>query len=318
MNATRSKSVGKFLEKYSLYLLLIGMLVIMSIIKPQNFPTLANLTNVVRQMTTIGIISLGMTMVIVAAGTDLSVGYSTALCTVVVAHLMMKGLGGTPLSPALAILLTILTGAFFGMINGLLVAYGKVPPFIGTLAVMWVCRGLALIISKGQPITGFGPAFKVIGSGNTPIFILIGCAVIAYIVLHRTRFGLQVFAVGGNKNAAMVSGINVRLVEASTYVICGMFTAIGAIVLTSRQQAGHPTTGMGYEMDAITCAIIGGASFAGGVGSIVGTILGMLILGVISNAMTMLLIDAYLQMVIKGILIASAVLIDVRKNRKRA
>ena len=136
-------------------------------------------------------------------------------------------------------------------------------------------------------------------------------------MLHKTKFGTHVFAIGGNRNAALVSGINVKRVEMACYVLAGVFTAIGSIVLTSRQQAGHPTTGTGYEMDAITCAIIGGASFSGGVGSISGTIVGVLILGVISNAMTMLQIDPYLQMTVKGILIAAAVLADVRKNRKK-
>lgn len=308
-------AVKRFMAKYSLYLLLLLMVVIMSIIKPNNFPTFNNLTNVVRQMTPVGIISLGMTFVIVTAGTDLSAGMLTALSSVLVAYFMLHGLV-VPVPWVFAIALTLAAGALAGTANGLLIAYGGVPPFIGTLAVMWVAKGLALLISKGKPITGFGAAFKIIGSGNVPIMIFIVLAVIAHVMLHKTKFGLQVFAIGGNENSAMVSGVPVKLVKMLSYTLAGVFTAGGAIVLTARQQAGHPTTGTGYEMDAITAVIIGGASFSGGIGSISGTVVGVLILGVISNAMTMLQIDPYLQMVVKGALIAAAVLADVRKNRK--
>lgn len=323
MNREKTDALKRFAGKYSLYLLLLLMIIVMSIVKPNNFPTWNNLNNVLRQMTPVGIIALGMTFVIVTAGTDLSSGMMTALCSVLVAYFMMKGLFGVTLHPVLAVIFTLLAGAVGGGVNGALIAYGGVPPFIGTLAVMWVAKGLALLISGGQPITGFEKGFNFIGGGtflyviSMPIFIFIICCIISYIVLHKTKFGLHVFAIGGNKNAALVSGINVKKVEMACYVLAGVFTAIGSIVLTSRQQAGHPTTGTGYEMDAITCAIIGGASFSGGVGSISGTIVGVLILGVISNAMTMLQIDPYLQMTVKGVLIAAAVLADVRKNRKR-
>lgn len=323
MNREKTDVLKRFAGKYSLYLLLLLMIIVMSIVKPNNFPTWNNLNNVLRQMTPVGIIALGMTFVIVTAGTDLSSGMMTALCSVLVAYFMMKGLFGVTLHPVLAVIFTLLAGAVGGGVNGALIAYGGVPPFIGTLAVMWVAKGLALLISGGQPITGFEKGFNFIGGGtflyviSMPIFIFIICCIISYIVLHKTKFGLHVFAIGGNKNAALVSGINVKKVEMACYVLAGVFTAIGSIVLTSRQQAGHPTTGTGYEMDAITCAIIGGASFSGGVGSVSGTIVGVLILGVISNAMTMLQIDPYLQMTVKGVLIAAAVLADVRKNRKR-
>ena len=323
MSKERNETIKRFMGKYSLYLLLLLMIVIMSIVKPNNFPTWNNLSNVLRQMTPVGIISLGMTFVIVTAGTDLSSGMMTALCSVLVAHFMIIGLFGIPLHPVIAVILTLAAGAAGGGLNGFLISYGGVPPFIGALAIMWVAKGLALLISGGQPITGFSKGFNFIGGGtfmhviSMPILIFIICCVISYIVLHKTMFGVHVFAIGGNKNAALVSGIHVKRVEMTCYIIAGVFTAIGAIVLTSRQQAGHPTTGTGYEMDAITCAIIGGASFSGGVGSISGTIVGVLILGVISNAMTMLQIDPYVQMTVKGILIAAAVLADVRKNRKK-
>lgn len=323
MNKEKTDVLKKYISKYSLYLLLLLMVVIMTIIRPNNFPTWNNLNNILRQMTPVGIISLGMTFVIVSGGTDLSSGMMTALCSILVAYFMKIGLAGVALHPALAIALTLLAGAVGGGLNGILIAYGGVPPFIGTLAIMWVAKDLALLISGGQPITGFSEGFNFIGGGeflyiiSMPIFIFIVCCVLSYIVLHKTKFGTHVFAIGGNRNAALVSGINVKRVEMVCYVLAGVFTAIGSIVLTSRQQAGHPTTGTGYEMDAITCAIIGGASFSGGVGSISGTIVGVLILGVISNAMTMLQIDPYLQMTVKGILIAAAVLADVRKNRKK-
>lgn len=314
----------RLLNKYSLYLLLLAMIIIMSIIKPNNFPTVNNISNVLRQMATVGIIALGMTFVIVTGGTDLSAGMLTALCSVTVSYLMIEGLFGYKFSPLVAILLAIFAGACAGAINGVLISYGHVPPFIGTLAVMWAAKGLALLISKGQPITGFNDTFNFIGGGSVlngilsaPIMIFAACCVIAFILLHKTRFGLQVFAIGGNENAALVSGIRVKKIKMLTYILAGMFTSIGAIVLTSRQQAGNPTTGNGYEMDAITCAIIGGASLSGGIGSIGGTIVGVMILGIISNAMTMLQIDPYWQMVAKGVLIGSAVLFDEMKNHRK-
>lgn len=324
MNKEQSNAIKGFVAKYSLYLLLLVMIIAMSIIKPNNFPTWNNLSNVLRQMAPVGIISLGMTLVIITGGTDLSAGMMTALSSVLVSYFMVKGLFAYTFSPAAAIVLTLLCGAIAGGINGTLISYGGVPPFIGTLAVMWVAKGIALLISSGQPITGFSKQFSYIGGGSLlngiisiPILIFIVCGIIAFVLLHKTRFGLHVFAIGGNRNAALVSGINVKRVEMASYILAGLFTSIGAIVLTARQQAGNPTTGTGYEMDAITCAIIGGASLSGGVGSIQGTIIGVMILGVISNAMTMLQIAPYSQLVVKGVLIAVAVLADVRKNRKK-
>ena len=274
-------------------------------------------------MTPVGIISLGMTFVIVSGGTDLSSGMMTALCSILVAYFMKIGLAGVALHPALAIALTLLAGAVGGGLNGILIAYGGVPPFIGTLAIMWVAKGLALLISGGQPITGFSEGFNFIGGGeflyiiSMPIFIFIVCCVLSYIVLHKTKFGTHVFAIGGNRNAALVSGINVKRVEMACYVLAGVFTAIGSIVLTSRQQAGHPTTGTGYEMDAIAACVVGGISFNGGIGKIGGAAIGVVIFTSLTYCLTFLGIDTNLQFVFKGFIILAAVSLDSIKYLKK-
>jgi ribose/xylose/arabinose/galactoside ABC-type transport system permease subunit len=319
-----NRLLPRFLSKYAIYLVLVIMIVVMSIIKPENFPTWANFRNILRQMTTIGIMALGVTFVIITGGTDLSGGSLVALCSVVCAKLVCLNQNreyGIPL--AAAILITILIGSLGGFVNGVLAAYGKVPPFIGTLGMMWVARGIANLLSDSRPISGFNDAFNFIGGGLVawgiipmPVIVFFLCSVVAYVLLHWTKFGTYVYAVGSNEVAAHVSGTNVKRVKMFTYIIAGAFAAIAAIIITSRQQSGQPGMGSGYEMEAITCAIIGGASFSGGIGTIPGTVVGSLIMGVIANSMTMLQINPNWQMVIKGAIVALAVLFDTHKQRK--
>jgi ribose/xylose/arabinose/galactoside ABC-type transport system permease subunit len=219
------------------------------------------------------------------------------------------------------ILITLLAGVVVGIINGVVIGYGNVPPFIATLGMLSIARGIAMLLSDGRPIGNFTKTFNFIGGGSifeqipTPIIVFILCGVIGYIILHRTRFGTYVYAIGGNANAALVSGINVKLVTTSVYVLAGAFNAIAAIIITSRQQSGQPGVGVAYEMDAITCAVIGGASLAGGVGNILGTLIGAVIVGVLTNGMTMMQVDPNWQLVVKGTIIVAAVLIDMRKHR---
>lgn len=291
----------------------------MSILKPNNFPKLNNFTNILRQQTPIGIMALGVTFCIITAGTDLSGGSILAMCSIIAAHLAHPNAAGTgsqfPL--VITILLTMLAGGAAGMVNGLVVAVGKVPPFIATLGMMSIARGAAMLMSDGRPIGNFHEGFKFLGRGMMPIIIFVICTVIAYILLHRTKFGTYVYAIGGNENAALVSGINVKLITTSVYVLAGMFYAIAAVVLTARQEAGAPGSGVSYDMEAITCAIIGGASFSGGIGTIAGTFVGALIMGVLANGMTMLQVNPNWQMVVKGAVIILAVLFDMLKNRSK-
>jgi ribose/xylose/arabinose/galactoside ABC-type transport system permease subunit len=319
----KNKQIKLLVNKYGIFFILLGMIVIMSILKPQNFPTWPNAKNVLRQMTTVGIMAIGVTFPIITGGTDISGGSVLAMCSVIAAHFAHPGVDGVsgqyPL--IVPILITLLAGVVVGIINGVVIGYGNVPPFIATLGMLSIARGIAMLLSDGRPIGNFTKTFNFIGGGSifeqipTPIIVFILCGVIGYIILHRTRFGTYVYAIGGNANAALVSGINVKLVTTSVYVLAGAFNAIAAIIITSRQQSGQPGVGVAYEMDAITCAVIGGASLAGGVGNILGTLIGAVIVGVLTNGMTMMQVDPNWQLVVKGTIIVAAVLIDMRKHR---
>jgi ribose/xylose/arabinose/galactoside ABC-type transport system permease subunit len=231
-----------------------------------------------------------------------------------------SGPGAYPL--LLTILIGVAAGAACGTINGLAIAFGNVPPFIATLGMMSAARAIALIVSDGKPIYGFTDAFNFIGGGillglPMPIWILALMFLIGFVILHKTKFGVYIYAIGSNENAAKVSGVKVRSKKMLVYTLAGAFAGVAAVVLTSRILAGQPAVGSGYEMDAITGAIIGGASFSGGIGTMAGTIVGALIMGVLTNGMTMLQIDPSLQMLVKGIVIVGAVLLDERKHRHR-
>lgn len=330
-NASAEKKpfdIRGFVSKYTIYLILLALIIIMSILQPKTFPTWNNAMNIVKQMTTIGIMALGVTFCIITAGTDLSGSTVIALCSVVsatVAHAAAQGAGDSKTMLVFAIIAPILTGGAIGFCNGILISVGHVPPFIGTLGMMSVAKGLALIISTGKPITGFTPAYDFLGRGElfgklkmpTLLIIYLICFIIAYVLLHKTRYGTYVYAIGGNPNAAMVSGVNVRKITTIVYTFAGMFTGVAAVAITSRGSSGQPGLGQGFDMDAITCAIIGGASFNGGIGSIPGTLVGTFIMGVISNAMTMQKVAPELQYVVKGLVIIGAVLLDEVKNRKK-
>lgn len=320
----KKEQLSGFINKYAIILILLGMIIIMSILKPQNFPTWQNARNILRQMTTVGIIAIGVTFPIITGGIDISGGSVVAMCSVVIAHFAHPGADGVsgqyPL--IVPILITLVTGAVVGAINGVITGYGKVPPFITTLGMMSIARGTAMLLSDGRPIGNFTDTFNSIGGGSifgqipTPILIFIACGIIGFIILHRTKFGTYVYAIGGNVNAAMVSGINVKKITTFVYVLCGIFNAIAAIVITSRQESGQPGVGIGYEMEAITCAVIGGASLAGGIGKITGTLIGAVIVGILTNSMTMMQVDPNWQLVVKGTIIVVAVLIDMRKKQK--
>lgn len=325
MKTINKEKASQFFNKYAIYIILLAMIIVMTILKPDHFPKFNNFTNIMRQMTPIGIMALGVTFCIITAGTDLSGGSVLAMCSIVAAHLAhpaTNGNGGQfPL--IVTILVPILAGGVAGLVNGLIIAYGNVPPFIGTLGMMSVARGIALLLSDGRPIGNFTSTFKFLGGGMLfgvipmPVIIFVLFAVISYILLHMSKFGTYVYAIGGNENAALVSGISVNLIKLCVYSFAGMSYGLAAVVLTARQESGIPTTGVAWDMEAITCAIIGGSSFSGGIGTIPGTFVGALIMGVLANGMTMLQVNPNWQMVVKGSVIILAVLFDMRKNRRK-
>ncbi|MBT9282754.1 MAG: ribose ABC transporter permease [Hydrogenibacillus schlegelii] len=278
-----------------------------------HFLTVNNILNVLRQVSINALIALGMTFVILTGGIDLSVGSMLALSGALAAGMIH---GGVP--AALAVALALFAGAAMGAANGVLVARGRLAPFIVTLATMTVYRGLTLVYTDGRPITGLGDAFGVIGRGylfDIPLPVLwlgLGFAG-SYLLLNSTVFGRHVYAVGGNEEAALHSGVATDRIKIWVYTISGLAAAAGGIILTSRLNSAQPTAGMGYELDAIAAVVLGGTSLSGGRGTLGGTLVGALIIGVLNNGLNLLNVSSFYQQVVKGAVILLAVLLDRSK-----
>lgn len=317
MKDSRRKQVFlQIINEYSALLILIILLIVMVILRGTTFLSARNLLNIARQEAVIGIIALGVMFPIVSGGTDLSAGSVVALCGVCVA---MAARAQLPIP--VVFLVGIGIGALTGIINGYFIAYGKVPAFIATLGMMSMARGVALLLTNSKNVVGFSDAFNLIGKGSwlgipIAVWILFLMTFIIYCVLERTPYGTSVYAIGGNAAAAEVSGINVRFNTAICYTIAGICTGIASVILTSRTLSGNPSVGVSYEMDGITCVILGGASFAGGTGKVINAFFGAMILGVLVNGMTMLQIDSNMQSVVKGAVIVIAVFIDARRHKR--
>lgn len=297
---------------------LVGLLVLclaMFIATP-DFLTPNNLLNVGIQVAVVAILAFGQTFVIVTAGIDLSVGSVAALSAMVAAFTGQSW--GMP--PMVALLFGLLTGLAAGMLSGAATAYGKLPPFIATLAMLSVARGLTLVVSNGIPIptpsvvTWLGGS---VGPIPMPVVVMLVMGAIGWFILNRLSIGRAMYAVGGNLEAARLSGIPVKRVLVTVYALSGVFAAVAGLVLSGRLASAQPQAATGYELDAIAAVVIGGASLAGGVGKISGTLIGALVLAVIRNGLNLLNVSAFWQQVIIGLVIAVAVGIDVLR-RKRA
>jgi ribose transport system permease protein len=290
------------------------VLVLFASLLSEHFLSVANITNILRQISIIGILSIGMTFVILLGGIDLSVGSVLALSGTIIMAAQVNY--DTPI--VLSIILGLLAGTLFGMINGLMITYGKITAFIATLAMMTITRSLALYYADAGSISGSDSAYAKIGNEYifnipVPVIIFAVIVIISYIVLEKTVFGRQLYAVGGNAQAARLSAVSVFRITIVSYMICGLTAAIGSIIETSRLNSiSTSSSGHMYELDAIAAVIIGGTSLAGGRGRIIGTLFGVLILGVLSNIMNLLNISPYLQGVVKGAIIVAAVLIQKR------
>ncbi len=310
---------GKFKEfcrEYSILLVLIVMMIAMTILKPGQFMTKSNMLNILRQISITGVIALGTAFPIIAKGIDVSGGSVVALSAVITGT--MVSVDGHNFAVGIGILIGLGVGLLCGVFSGIMTAYGNVPPFITTLAVQLGARGLAQIYTDGKPVTNFPDSFLVIGRGTIlgvpiPILIFVLMSVVTYIILHMTKFGSYTYAIGGNTTAAIVSGINVKLITTLIYGFAGVMSALGGIILAARSTSALPSYGSGYEMDAITCVVIGGVSMNGGIGKVQKMIIGVIIVGILSNGMTMLMIDANWQTVVKGMVILLAVLFDQRR-----
>ncbi len=279
---------------------------------------------IVLQVAIIGIIAVGVTQVIITTGIDLSSGSVIALTAVVAASLAQTSESLSPMFPSLVDMPAVLpigagigVGILCGIVNGVLITKTGIPPFIATLGMMVAARGLAQYYTQGNPISFLSDGFTSIGQGAMPVIIFLVVAVIFHIALKHTRYGKYVYAIGGNMVSAKVSGINVNKYLIIVYTIAGGLSGLAGVVLAARVSSGQSSMGLGYELDAIAAAVIGGSSLMGGVGRITGTLIGAVILGLIKSGFTFVGVDAYVQDIIKGMIIVAAVSIDMYRNRKK-
>lgn len=312
------KKVMKYMSELTTLIALIGLMMVITFINP-NFLTANNLLNLLLQVTANGFIAFGMTFVILTGGIDLSVGSILALSSALTAGLIAAGI-----PVPFAILLAVCMGGIFGMLNGLLVAYGKLAPFIVTLASMTIFRGATLVFTNGNPLTqGLGDSFlfQFLGQGYVvgipfPVILMFLVFIILYVVLHKTAFGKSVYALGGNEKAAYISGVKLSKVKIIIYTISGIMASVSGLIITSRLSSAQPTAGTSYEMDAIAAVVLGGTSLSGGKGRILGTLIGALIIGVLNNGLNIIGVSAFWQQVVKGVVILIAVLLDRFKMAK--
>ena len=318
-----NEKLAEQIRKYALVFIMILMCVVFAFASP-TFRKLGNVINIFRQSSINGILAVGMTLVIIIAGIDLSIGPLCAISGVVAA----LWLEAHPDSVAMAIILGILSAGLMSVWTALLVANLGVAPFIATLSTMSAAKGIVLVVADGVPHTIKNKIFTAIGNGYLwdytktnrisipiPVIVLVVVILLATFILYKTRFGRYIYAVGGNENAAIAAGINVKRVKFCTYVLNGLLCGVAGIVLASRITSGQPTAADGYEMDAITAVIVGGTSMTGGEGTIIGTLVGTLIVGIINNALNLFGVNADWQDVARGLVIFVAVMLDAAKHK---
>ena len=309
--------------RYAAPLFLVALIVVFAVLQP-NFLHPLNLMNVLRQVSISGLIAIGMTFVILTAGIDLSVGSLVALCGLVAAYVAKGGLesrfavgqaaeSGNPV--IFALLAAIAVGLAAGAVQGLAITRLRVPPFVVTLGGLTAWRGAALLLSGGGPISGFTPEYTWWGQGRiegvpVPVIIFLAAAVLAHVVLRHSRFGLHVYAVGGNTAASNLNGVNTRRVILLVYVIVGFTCGLASFLLSARLNSAEAVAGMGLELDVIAAVVIGGTSLFGGVGGVVGTVVGALLIGVLRNGLVLLNISPFIQQIVIGLILVAAVAFD--------
>jgi ribose transport system permease protein len=283
-----------------------------------HFLTVGNALNVMEQTAINAIVAVGMTYVIISGGIDLSVGSLVAFAGVTLAAALKAGW-----PTAVAMVVALAAGAAGGLINGAAISIGRLPPFIMTLGMMSVARGAALLFTDGRPISGFGPEFRAIATGRVvgvpaPIVLTLAIYAVAHFGLSRTRFGRYVYGIGGNEEATRLSGVAVRFHKTMVYVVSGLASAVAAVLLTARLNTAQPIAGIMYELDAIAATVIGGTSLTGGEGTLAGTLIGALTMGVLRNGLNLLGVSSFLQQLVIGVVIIVAVLVDLMIKEKRA
>ena len=294
------------------------LIVLVFTILADGFLTVSNVLNIALQTSIIAIVAIGMSFVIFTAGIDLSVGSVMALSGALAAGAAVN----FGLDTYLSIGVGLMIGLLVGVINGLLIVKGSIPPFVATLSMLAVARGLTLVFTEGRPIAGLDERFIYFGSGQVlgiplPVIIMVVIAVIAHLVTRYTPFGLHVYATGGNEETTRLAGISPDRIKMAVYMISGFLAALGGILLTSRLWSAQPNAALGWELDAIAAPVLGGTSLFGGVGSIGGTVIGAFIIGVLSNGLNLMGVPSYHQQVIKGLVFILAVTVDLLINRRR-
>ena len=308
--------VINWLRKGSVVLILIVIAGLLAALAPE-FLGLNNLLTVALQTSIIALVAVGMTFTIITGGIDLSVGSVAALCGALAAGLAARQqLGSYP-----SILIALAVGAALGGVSGALIVWGRIPPFVATLAMMAAARGLTLVYTEGRPIAGLDAQFTFWGTGDvagipTPVIVVALVALAAYFLLTQTAFGLHVFAVGGGEETARLASVPSRRIKFGAYVLSGLCSALAGVILAARLWSAQPNAGVGLELDAIAAAVLGGSSLAGGVGGIGGTVAGALIIGVLSNGLNLLEVPSYNQQVVKGLVFIVAVLLDYVLKRR--
>lgn len=312
----RAKFLRWFRNASSFFILLFVALIFS--LSTDRFLTVSNLTNIGIQTSLVAIISIGMTMTMLMAGIDLSVGSVAALAGTLCAGMMSRN--GLPVP--VSILLGIGVGFGLGLVNGALTVFGNLPPFVTTLSMLGVARGLTLVYTEGKPISGLERSFTNLGTGDIgpiPILLFVWMVLlaIAFFVLRHTRFGLYIYAIGGNEETARLAGVRVRLVKIAVYSISGVLASSAGILLTARLWSAQPQMGAGIELDAIAASVLGGVSLFGGVGNVVGASIGALIVGVLGNGLNLLRTPSYHQQVIKGVVFILAVVLDLYSKKRK-
>lgn len=307
---------GKLLSQYGIVAILIILIAIFSY-GHANFLTVSNFLNIIRQITVLTIITIGMSLVLIAGGIDLSVGAQLSFIGVVTATLFTK----YNVDPMLSCVLGVALATFVGLLNGLFISTTRVPPLIATLAMQQILTGLGYIISRGRPIYGLPESVKFIGQGYLggvpfPPIIMVVCIIFGVFILNKTYLGRSFYVIGNNEEVGRLSGIKTKRAKTIAFALCGMLTGIAAIIMMSRINSGSPTVGKGFEMDVLTAAVLGGVSVSGGEGKLFGAIIGALIIGVLSNGLIIMNVGEYYQLVIKGVVLAIAVAFDSIKNMR--
>ena len=316
------KSINLFTNNSALKPLVALLLMIIAMMfLSDHFATSDNLFNVLRQVSVNVCISVGMTMVILTGGIDLSVGSILALAGAVAAGLTRDGLSFPSADLFIGftfwggILAALLIGALLGWVNGVMITTFKVPPFIATLGMLTIARGLTMLYTGGFPITGLGKGFEYVGTGwflgiPMPVWIALIVVIVFAFIMSHTIFGRHIYAIGGNERASLISGIKVNRVKLIVYTLAGTLAGLAGLLVTARLDSAQPNAGVSYELDSIAAVVIGGTSLSGGKGSVIGTIIGALIIGVLNNGLVLLGVSPFWQQVTKGIVILAAVILD--------